>query len=108
LVKEALMSAEPGAWQEIAERKIVKAPEGPGVIEVGRTPAWPETLVKTLYIGGTPTIRAALMTVLGARKGKFAGCQYFRYIEDHSYQELAKARVEMFVAANGEAPPIPE
>jgi hypothetical protein len=108
LAKEALMSAEPGAWQEIAERKITRVPEGPGVIEVGRTPAWPDTVVRTLYIGGTPTIRAALMTVLGARKGKFAGCQYFRYVEDESYQDLAKARIEEYIAANGEVPPIPE
>jgi hypothetical protein len=89
------------SWQEIAVRKAERAPETSGVVEFGRTPAWPNTTVFTMLIEGVPNIQKAILDEMANRTGDLTGAQYFRYSEAENFEAAAKEALTEFASENG-------
>lgn len=95
------MDEKRSSWAEIAVRKAERAPEAPGVVEFGRTPAWPNTAVFTMLIEGVPNIRQAVLDEMANRTGDLTGAQYFRYVEAESFEAAAQELLAEFANENG-------
>ncbi|MBI4307900.1 MAG: hypothetical protein HY684_03760 [Chloroflexi bacterium] len=91
-------------WDEFGPTKAARAPEAPGVFEIGRMKPWPATDVDTIYIAGTPNLRKALEEEVSKKKGEMSGAQYLRYEETPDHEKKAQQLLTEYKASSGRLP----